>query len=270
MLKKANKLPKISIVMPCFNGAEYIEKAIKSIVEQDYPSFDLFIKDGGSEDGTVNIIKQYAKKYPDEISWVSKKDQGQADAINFGIKKVTGEIIAYLNADDVYKPGAFKIVGGYFSNHPQTNWVIGKCDIIDQHDKKIRSWIVAYKNFWMKFSSYRLLLIINYISQMGVFWKRQAMQKTGFFDENEHYVMDYKYWLSLYKDSPPGKINQEIASFRISPSSKSSTGFIKQFDDELRVAGNLTGNKLIIYLHFFHANMIKIIYSLMQRISFVG
>lgn len=267
-MEKGNNLPKISIIMPVFNGAKYIGKAIESVVRQDYPDFELFIKDGDSTDETVKIIKQYAKKYPRRISWISKKDKGQTDAINYGIKKVTGDIIAYLNADDKYKPGAFKIVGKYFSRHPDKNWVIGKCDIIDSDDKKTRSWITAYKNFWMNFDSYQLLLIMNYISQMSVFWKRQAGQKSGFFDENEHYVMDYKYWLGLYKDSPPGKINKELASFRVSPLSKSSTGFIAQFDDEIRVAKNLTDNNLIIYLHLFHANMVKIIYGLMRRVSF--
>ena len=98
-----NDLPRISIVMPCLNCVDYIERSIRSCVEQDYQNIELFIKDGGSTDGTVDVIKFYAQKYPKIIKWISVKDKGQSDAINFGMKKVSGEICTYLNADDVYK-----------------------------------------------------------------------------------------------------------------------------------------------------------------------
>src|SRR3989344_9408925 len=102
MTVKGNNLPKISIIMPVFNGAKYIGKGIESVVKQDYPNFELFIKDGGSTDETVKLIKKYTKEYPNKIRWISKKDKGQSEAINYGIKRVNGEIIAYLNADDKY------------------------------------------------------------------------------------------------------------------------------------------------------------------------
>ena len=267
MIKRGNDLPRISIVMPVFNGAKYIDRAVKSIVEQDYPDFELFIKDGGSTDLTVTIIKKYSKKYVGRINWVSKKDKGQSDAINFGIKKVTGEIVAYLNANDVYKPGAFKIVGKYFQQHPGKIWLIGKSDIINERNQLVRRGVTIYKNFWLNNYTYNTLLVLNFISQMGVFWRRGAGDKIGLFDPSQYYVMDYDYWLRLGRKYPPGLINKYLASFRIISSSKSSTGFTNQFSDEYKVAKKYTDNKMILNLHLLHTKMITSIYRVMKLVN---
>jgi glycosyltransferase involved in cell wall biosynthesis len=255
--------------MPVFNAVSYIERAIRSIVEQDYPDKELFIKDGGSKDGTIDIIKHYAKKYPSIIKWTSGKDKGQTDAINIGMKKVSGEILAYLNADDVYKPGSFKKVAEVFGKNKDLMWIYSKCDIIDADDKPIRGWITAYKNFWLKNFSLSTLLILNYISQMGVFIRREAYLKVGEFDEKQFYVMDYDYWLRLAKHFKPTLIDNYLASFRIIPSAKSSTGFIKQFHDEYNVAKKHTSNQIILFLHQLHFRMIIAAYSVMRTLHSV-
>lgn len=255
---------KISVVMPSFNGVDYIKRAIKSIVDQDYPNKELFIKDGGSKDGSVEVIKSYVKKYPKIIKWVSKKDKGQTDALNYGIKQVSGDVIGWLNCDDVYKKGAFKEVVKFFETNPNSMWVFGKCDIIDAKDKKIRTWITSYKNFWLEHYNYKTLLILNFISQMGVFWRKEIHTKVGQLDEKQHFAMDYDNWLKLGKIYKPGSIDKYLASFRIIPTSKSSTGFIKQFQDELIVAKKHTDNSLIIFLHFLHAKLIIEIYSVIK------
>lgn len=251
--------------MPCFNTGDYIERSIQSVMSQDYPYFDLYIKDGGSKDKTLQIIKRYAKKYPKKISWISKKDSGQTDAINYGIKKTSGEILAYLNADDVYKPGALKVIAKSFSKNPAIKWVIGKADIIDDNNQTIRGLITLYKNIWLNNYSYSTLLILNYISQMAVFWKRDVIKEIGLFDPKQYYVMDYEYWLRLGKKYPPLLLNEYIASFRIVSNSKSSTGFLKQFEDELRVAQKHSSNKLLLNLHRLHIKMITSIYRLMRK-----
>lgn len=260
-------LPKISIVMPCFNCVDYIERSIRSVVEQDYPSFELFIKDGGSKDGTIEIIKHYAKKYPKIIGWVSQKDKGQTDAINYGMKRVSGEVLAYLNGDDVYKKGAFKIVGGYFKDYPESMWAYGKGDIIDGDDRPIRGWITSYKNFWLRHYSYFTLLILNYISQMACFWRMEASNRIGKFDDKQHYVMDYEYWLRLGEHYKAGVINTYLASFRIVPNTKSSTSFFRQFREEYEVAKRHTKNPVILTLHSLHHYLIVTIYSLMKLTS---
>lgn len=253
--------------MPVFNTVDFIERAIRSIVEQDYPSIELFIKDGGSNDGTLDIIKYYAKKYPNIIKWVSSKDKSQSDAINYGLKRLNGEILAYLNADDVYKVGAFKTIGNFFLKNPSVMWVYGKCDIIDYDDNQIRGWVTRYKNIWLKNYSYSALLILNYISQMGCFFRKEAYIKVGEFDISQHYVMDYDYWLRLGGVYPASAIDEYIGSFRIIPTTKSSTGFVKQFQDEYMVAKKHTKNRIILFLHYLHYKLIILIYSILKFID---
>lgn len=250
--------------MPVFNGEKYIKQAIDSVLTQDYPDFELFIKDGGSKDSTTKIIEGYAKKYPAKIKWLSRKDQGQADAINYGLSQVNGEVIAYLNADDLYKPGTFRAVGEYFMNNPHKLWLIGKCDIINHQNKEIRQLITFYKNFWLSIYSYNVLLVLNFISQMAVFWRKEAFKKVGNFDASQYYVMDYDYWLRLGKVGNPGIIDKYLASFRVINSSKSSTGFIKQFADEYKVAGKYTKNKLLLNLHLIHTRIITSVYRILS------
>lgn len=255
---------RISVVMPAFNGVNFIERAIKSVVDQDYPNLELFIKDGGSKDGSLDVIKYYAKKYPKIIKWISAKDKGQTDALNYGIKQVNGDIIGWLNCDDVYKKRAFKEVTKFFENNTNIMWVFGKCDIIDAKDKKIRTWITLYKNFWLEHYSYQSLLILNFISQMSVFWRKDIDKKIGLFDQRQNYVMDYDNWLKLGKIYKPGFINKYLGSFRIIPTSKSSTGFIKQFKDELVVAKKYTNSNFIISMHAVHTKLVIEVYSFIR------
>lgn len=259
--------PRISIVMPSLNTVNYIERAIRSVVNQKYPELELIIKDGGSVDGTLEIIKFYAIKYPKIIKWTSKKDKGQADAINKGMKDSSGDIIGYLNSDDVYKEGALKIVADYFKRHPEKMWAYGKCDIINGDDKKIRTWITSYKNFWLRNYSYTTLLILNYISQMGVFWRREAWRNVGNLDIKQHYVMDYDYWLKLGRKYNAGVINKYLGSFRIVPATKSSTGFVSQFQDEFQVSKKYTDNVLILNLHSLHYKLIILIYTVIRLLN---
>jgi len=270
MISDSKELPLISIVMPCFNCVDYIERSIRSIVEQDYPNIELFIKDGGSEDGTVEIIKYYARKYPKVISWVSSKDKGQADAIKFGMKQLKGAVLSFLNADDVYKKNSLMKVGQYFLNHPEIMWAYGKGDIISPDDKKIRSFITVYKNLWLWHFSYTNLLILNYISQMSCFWRREAAKEVGEFDESQFYVMDYDYWLRLGKKFKAGVIPAYLGSFRIVAKSKSSKGFVQQFKDEYSVAGRYTQNPTILSLHRLHYNVVVLIYSIFKMFNSVS
>ena len=251
--------------MPCFNAANYITKAITSVLSQNYPNLQLYVKDGGSTDKTVTIIKSFSKKYPGRVVFDSNKDNGQADAINIGIKKSKGDIIGYLNADDVLKPESLFIVAKHFQQNPDIKWLVGRSDIIDEKDNVIRKLITQYKNLWLSLYSYKTLLVINYIPQMSVFWKRDVIKSVGLFDPAQYYVMDYEYWLRLGKKYQPKVIPEYLSSFRIISTSKSSTGFKKQFEDEYNAAKKHTNNKLLLNLHKFHIKMITSIYTLIQK-----
>ncbi len=241
---------KISIITPSFNQAQFIERTIQSVLAQNYPNLEYIVIDGGSTDGTVEILKKYA----DRIIWKSEKDRGQSDAINKGLKLATGDIVAYLNSDDTYEPKTLQKVADYFSNPPaggQTaKWAYGKCKIIDETDQEIRKPITWYKNFLLKKYSYSKLLSENFISQPAVFWKREIHSELGFFNENEHFCMDYEFWLKIGQRYPAGVINDYLANFRYYSNSKSGSVNKKQFRDELRLARKFGANHpLSIFLH---------------------
>jgi glycosyltransferase involved in cell wall biosynthesis len=261
MLRRKNDLPKISIITPSLNQFEFIERTIESVLSQDYPNLEYIVMDGGSTDGTVEILKKYGKK----IVWRSEMDKGQGDAINKGLKLAKGEILAYLNSDDSYFPGALKSAAEFFIKNPQVMWVFGKCRIIDEKDKEIRASITAYKNFWLRRYHYKTLLVLNYISQPAVFWRRKAYREIGEFDSKEYWELDYDYWLRLGKKYSPGFIDQNLANFRVHEKAKTSIG-IKHFLEEVEVAKRYTKNPILIGLHYLNFFSIVTGYALLSRL----
>ena len=194
---------RFSIVIPSFNQGKYIEQTIKSILNQkgDF-EVECLVMDGGSTDETMDILK----KYDDRITWVSEQDKGQSDAINKGWQRVTGDIVAYLNSDDIYNPGTFQKVADYFTQYPDKMWLYGKARIVDEYDGEIRKWITAYKNFLLRKYSYSKLLTENFITQPAVFLRKEVILEAGLLDENHHLVMDYEYWLRVGERYDAGMI----------------------------------------------------------------
>lgn len=261
MLTRKNNFPQISVITPSFNQGDFIERTIKSVLSQDYPNIEYIVMDGGSTDGTVGILKKYGEK----IIWRSEKDKGQGDAVNKGLKLAKGEILAYLNSDDTYQPEAFKIVANFFIKNPDIMWVFGKCRIVDENDQEIRKTITVYKNFWLKRYNYKTLLILNYISQPAVFWRRKAYEEIGEFNPKEFWELDYDYWLRLGKKYQPGFINKYLANFRVHKKAKTSIG-IKHFLEEVEVAKRYTKNPVLIGLHYLNFLTIVLGYSFFSKL----
>ena len=258
--------PKISIIIPSLNKVDYIEETLKSILDQKYENLEVIVQDGGSTDGTLEIIKKYAKKYPEILQWESKKDKGQADAINKGLKKASGEVLAFINADDVYEEGALKKVGKYFSDNPGTLWLAGKGRVIDKNGKEITKWVTAYKNFLLKINLYSSLLIVNYLMQPSVFLSKKAYEKYGDFEGSKGNVMEYDLWLKIGKDTMPEVVNPYLSGFRLTNDTISATMFRKLLADDYKVAKTHTRNPFLLFLHNFHnlarALVVKSIYLL--------
>lgn len=254
---------KITIVTPSYNHAQFIERTIESILGQDYPDLEYIVMDGGSKDGTVDILK----KYSDRILWTSEKDGGQSEAINKGLKKATGDIVAFLNSDDTYEPGALLKVAEYFKKNPDVKWAYGKCRIVDENDKEIRKPITLYKNLLLKNYSFKKLLAENFISQPATFWRRDLHKEIGYINEDEHYTMDYEFWLRIGQKYPAGVIDAYLANFRMYDNSKSGSLANPQFLDELRIAKAYSnGAKLPILLHKFNYYKITGMYKLMAML----
>lgn len=266
---------KVSIVTPSYNQSKFIGQTIESVLTQK-GSFEIeyFVMDGGSSDDTVNIIKKIEsnvkkgiyKKYNSGISfyWQSKKDGGQSDAINQGIKKASGDILAYLNSDDVYIGGSFQKIVDAFGAESKARWLTGFCGIIDEKDKKTRNIIAGYKKFWLRHYSYNKLLVLNFISQPATFWKRDVHNKSGYFNENLQYAMDYDFWLRIGKNSTPIVLDSELANFRVHKESKGETTYKKQFKEDLEISIEHSKNKIIKFLHRMHNLLIVFIYKLIK------
>jgi glycosyltransferase involved in cell wall biosynthesis len=240
--------PKISVITPSFNQGQFIEATIQSVLNQEYPNLEYLVMDGGSTDGTLDILRRYS----DQLRWFSEPDHGQVEAINKGLRLASGEILAYLNSDDLYLPGALQRVGTFFGAHPQAAWVSGHCTTVDADLRETRQLITTYKNLWLRTRSYGALLVLNYISQMATFWRRSIYEALGPLDETLHYTMDYEYWLRIGKNHRLYTLSQPLAAFRLHASSKSGTTARKQFLEQYQVAQRYHPPALLLALHRLH------------------
>ena len=254
-----NSQPKVSIVIPSLNQGKYIRTAIDSVLAQSYTNIEVFVVDGGSTDETRQILETYAEK----IRWVSEKDHGQTEAINKGLKLTNGEICGFVNSDDVLFPNAIGTVVNAFLTK-NALWVTGDYEIIDYRGKRIQNFVVQYKRFLRFFSSKLMLLLANYIIQPSTFWRRELLEKIGYFDESLAYVMDYDFWMRAIKIVRPVVLKDTLSSFRIHSESKGGSQYVKQFADEVRVVKRYTKNPILIGLHWLHNQMIKFIYKLIK------
>jgi len=221
---KDKSLPKISIITPSYNQGKYIERTIKSVLDQKYPNLEYLVVDGGSTDETLSILKKYSRK----IIWTSEKDKGQADAINKGIKKSTGEIISYLNSDDTYEPGAFHKIARFFINNPQEKFVYGRGKHIDQNDKYIEDYPNAPTNYLFLHEQCK-------ICQPTVFWKRELIKEIGYFNDTLRYAMDYDYWIRVSKKYNLNYLKEYLGNTRFYKNTKTSGQKIPVHQEIIRV-----------------------------------
>lgn len=257
-----SNLPLISIVTPSYNQAQFIRATIDSVLSQDYPNLEYFVIDGGSTDGTIEILKSYGNK----IKWVSEKDDGQADAINKGLRMAKGEILAYLNSDDIYLPGALKRVGQYYQT-TKADWITGDCFVIDEHGHLSKNnWLISgYKRFLMMlYSPTTLRIADSMLPQPSTFWSRKAYEKVGEFDTKYHYVMDYDYWLRLAKHYRPHDLKVALSGFRSQANSKSETGRVKLMAEGLVTLKANGASKLELFLHKLHSDFTLFVYKLIK------
>ena len=249
-------MKKISIITPSFNQAAFLKETINSILSQEVSlEKEHIIVDGGSTDGSL----EYLQTLDDRIRWISEPDRGQADAVNKGVRMATGEIIGWLNSDDLYLPGALQAVADHFKDHPECRWAYGRCRIIDSSGKERWQWITRYKNARLKKFTIDKLLRENFISQPAVFFQKELFDEAGRLNLDLHYAMDYDLWLRFAKISPAGVIDRDLASFRRHGSSKSETGFRAQFFEQYAVARKYDPSLFNRAVHRF--NIFKIITS---------
>ncbi|MBB4571677.1 glycosyltransferase family 2 protein [Rhizobium leucaenae] len=180
--------PKISIVVPSYNQGDYLGHTLKSIISQDYANLELIVVDGGSTDATLQVIKQYESYL---AWWVSERDAGQAAAINKGFQRSSGEIMAWVNSDDMVAPGALRRVAEHFMANPRTQAVYGDRIVIDEAGYEIGRWVLPYH-------SAKLLKWVDFIPQETLYWSRSAWDLVGGrIDERFSFAMDWDFLLRL-------------------------------------------------------------------------
>lgn len=242
----SSNLPTVSIITPTLNQGRYIQQTVESVLSQDYPYIEYIIVDGGSTDETEKILSKY-KKY---IKYIRKKDSGQTNAINNGLKMARGEIVTYLNSDDYYQPQALNKVTKYFIEHDKAMWLTGLCHIVDEKNTSIRGYVSMYKDIFLKYMRTKYALqIVQYVSQPATFWRRCVHQDIGYFDENLHYTMDYDFWMRLYGLYALHFIDDTLANFRVHKNSKTGRNPRGQFEEEYFVAKRYTNSAIKLLLH---------------------
>jgi glycosyltransferase involved in cell wall biosynthesis len=252
-------LPTITVVTPSFNAATTIEETLRSVREQDYPHVEHVVVDGGSTDGTLAILERV-----EGVRFVSEPDRGLSHAVNKGVAMAGGSVVGWLNADDLYLPGALRAVGEAFAARPEAEWVTGRCRIIDARGSEIRKGATAYKNFFLRRYSHALYLTQNFISTPATFARREAYLRHPF-REDYAMSMDYDVFLQLAQAGDPIVLDRELACFRMMEGTLSMSSFERQFAEhaeQARLHG--AGHPVPVAVNQAMSRLIVLVYRAMR------
>lgn len=226
----ADGWPRISVITPSFNQARYLEQALRSVLLQGYPNLEYIVIDGGSSDGSREILDRYSTWID---FWVSEADHGQTHALNKGFACATGEWLTWLNSDDLFLPGSLWTIAEAIRKQPSADWVVGTVVVTDANLRPVRRFEpVCNSDDWLDFLCTKRSTGTS-LPQPGNCWSRRAWETAGPLDETLRYVMDYEYWARLARCGyRPLPIAAELAMFRLSADSKSGSGMGKFIREE--------------------------------------
>lgn len=200
--------PLISVVIPNLNCAEFIERTIRSVVEQNYPNLELILSDGGSTDGSLDIVEKYRSHFSHIIS---EPDTGQANSLNKGFAVASGTVMGWINSDDVLLPGSLSLVGSLFALNSEVEWLTGRVTCIDEADQvlsKRRPRPVTYTRF--------LAADYQWIQQESTFWRRSLWDRAGgCLDESLSLAVDGELWLRFSRHAEMVPVHEQIGAFRV-------------------------------------------------------
>lgn len=242
------ELPLVSIVTPSYNQGKFIEETIKSVLNQTYTNIEYIIVDGGSSDNSVEIIKKYASLYPQRIQWLSEKDHGQSDGINKGLRRSRGDIVAWLNSDDVHNLQAIEKVVSFFRANPDVCFVHGQGHHINMQGEYLESYPSSACDFQVLHSTCP-------ICQPTAFWRRDVVNTIGYLDDELGFAMDYEYWIRISKKYTLGFIPEHLASTRLYDETKTLSQRHKVHKEIVEVVkkhyGSVHANWIYAYAHTY-------------------
>ena len=219
-------LPLVSIITPSYNQARFLEFTIRSVLEQDYPHLEYILVDGGSTDGSLDIIRRYAGRF---AWWVSERDLGQTDAINKGFAQANGHILAWLNSDDTYEPHAVSEAVEFLQGHSEVGLVYGDTNYIDGNGRVIGRFPAAQTDYQ------RLRRGYVHIPQQASFWRADLWQTVGPLDPSFYFAMDYDLWVRLAAQAPVQYVPRLWASFRLHDQGKTVAADDRCWPEMLKV-----------------------------------
>ena len=262
--------PRISVVTPSYNQASFVGETIESVLSQEGDfEVEYFVMDGGSTDGSVEVIRRYADLVTADgvaprcrgitMHWVSEPDEGQAAAINAGLRRATGDVLSYINSDDLYFPGAFQRVVEVFAGDPAADFVHGDGDVIDQAGARQWEWLSRPYNHAVM-TSYHFLWndFTNYIMQQATFWRRRVRQRIGDFDPAFHFAMDAEYWIRAGASGLRLRhLPEKLGKFRMIEGTKSFSSPTAFWEDYLEIFRRYRSGPLGDFFAFYYYNLAR-------------
>jgi glycosyltransferase involved in cell wall biosynthesis len=225
LMPNGQKWPKISVVTPNYNYRRFLEDTIRSVLLQSYPNLEYIVMDGGSDDGSLEIIR----KYEQWLTWESKPDAGSSNAINKGLRLATGDILTFLNSDDYYQPGTLAEIACMMDAGQKHYVVMGDINQVNAQGKLVRVWKARTPSFYSLLFQYRLCRIGGIVvmpNQPSVFWHRHVHEKLGYFREDLQYAFDYEYWLRMLANGFKfHNVHEIYSNYRFHPESLSYQGW---------------------------------------------
>jgi glycosyltransferase involved in cell wall biosynthesis len=257
-MRNGNPWPKISIVTPSFNQGQFLEETIRSVLLQNYPNLEYIIMDGGSTDDSLDVIRKYEKYL---AYWQSEKDDGQSDAIARGFNRSTGNILSWLNSDDILLPGALLDIGKTFARNPATGVVFGNTLVINSDSTEVNRYFWPAKLFRYHWS------LGQYVGQESCFWRREVYDRVGGLNPDKFFVMDYDLLFRMWETARFKKVRRFLGGYRIHEGAKNS----KHQDvrvRELNAAKEIYGIKELGYFGRRVANRIDRFQNRLERFLF--
>lgn len=220
--------PKISVVTPSFNQAQFLEKTVRSVIDQQYPNLEYIIVDGGSSDGSLEIIKKYQDSF---AYWVSEPDNGMYDAIQKGFDKSSGELMCWINSDDLLMPNALFTVAGIFKEFEEIDWLLGRPSFVDEQGTIVK---VSDLRRWSKYDF--ALGYYKWIQQESVFWRRSLWEKAGGLDSSLKYAGDFELWCRFFRFNRLFTTDAVLGTHRTRKEGQKSAVYLNEYLLEVKSA----------------------------------